>query len=259
MSVVSDRVALNRNNLKLGGFVVFGLAFLALALPAFLEPMTFWIGIVLGDYAYPTHELHHFLLGTYLGLLFLGVVAQAVYPSKRVGALHGTIVLFAAAVIGVTLTDGFDPILLLLLGLLVGMTLTHPVGTAQLPSRENFDSLLGALALVTLIGGLAFAGIEWNAQLTAEDAHVVFGHYIFTGAAGLSVGVLAIYGSLRGINWRHPIYSASVLILVLGVASMVYPSAAQGSSFGVIGGILVALWALVLVLVAERNAIQKRL
>lgn len=260
MSVVTDRLRLTTVHLRLGLFAVFGIGFLAMAVPGFLEPMTFWIGIVIGDYAYPTHELHHFLLGTYFGVLFLGVLAQAVYPSRHVGALHTSLILFTAAIIGLIVTGAFDVGLLILLGLLVGMVLAHPSGMDQLPSRDTFDPTLGVMAGVTAIGAVVFASIEWYAQITVNDPHVAFGHYIFTGAIGLSIAVLTLYGSFRGMHWRFPIYTAGLFLFVLGVSSIRYPGAEQGSSLGVIGGVVVTLWAIVLIVIAERgDALRHRL
>lgn len=238
---------------KLVLFALFGLAFLGLGLPAFFEPMTFWTGIVLGDHGFPTHELHHFVLGSLFGLLFLGVVAQAVRPANRVGALHTSLAVWLCLTVVFAAAGDFSPMFLLLLALLVGMAVTHPAGRDQVPSLDDVGRPMAALAGITALGGLAFAGVELNAYFTADDAHVEFGHYLFTAALGASLAVLAPYASLRGTGWRFPAYAAALFLAVIGLGSVVYPGAEQGSSLGVGLGLAVALLAVAFVAVAERG------
>lgn len=238
---------------KLAGFALFGIGFLALALPAFAEPMTFWTGIFVGEYGYPSHELHHFVLGSVLGLLLLGVLVQAVRPSKRVGALHGTLIIWIALTASFSIAGEFSPVHLLLLGLLVGMAATHPVGTEQLPSRAQIDWAFVAVAVVTALGALSFGVIELNAHFARDDAHVAFDHYLFMATTGFSIAGLVLYSSVRHIGWRFPAYSAAFFMGVIGAASIVYPGASQGSSLGVVLGLIVLLWTGVFIVMAERG------
>jgi len=240
-----------RNQVMLGAFTLFGVAFLALAAPAVLEPMTFWTGIVLGDYIYPTHELHHLVLGSVFPVLLLGVLIQAVQPTKRVGALHTSVIIWAAVVVVFTISGEFSPIQVILLGLLGGMVVTHPAGRDQLPSPEQLDKPMLAVAGVTAVGAIAFAGIELQSHFTAEDAHVGFDHYLFMAVAGVSIATLAVYSSFRVEGWRFPLYSAAFLLAVIGGGSIIYPGAEQGSSLGVVLGAVVVVWAVLLVGLAE--------
>ena len=239
--------------IKLALFGLFGIVFLALSLPAFLEPMTFWTGIVLGDYAYPGHELHHLVLGSVLPLLLLGVIAQAYRPSVRFGALHTSIIIWIALTVVFAIGGEFSPIHLILLALLLGMVVFHPTGIGQRPSLEGLSQPMLVLAIVTAIGGFVFAGVELLTHLEATDDHVAFGHYLFMATAGLSIGALAVYGSIKETGWRFPIYGAGFLLVVIGAGSVLYPGAEQGSSLGVVLGMLVILWGIFLVVVAERG------
>lgn len=234
-------------------FALFGLGFLGLSLPAMLEPMTFWTGIVLGEYAYPTHELHHLVLGSVFPILLAGVLIQAYRPGRRVGALHTSLVIWASLVLIFAVGGGFSPIHVVLLGLLGGMTLTHPAGRKQLPSFDNVNRPLLALAALTAVGAVGFAGVELLSHYTAADAHVGFDHYLFMATAGLSIAVLAVYASLRGVGWRFPTYTVGMLLIVIGAGSVVYPGAQQGSSLGVPFGVIVVLWALLFLGIAERG------
>ena len=253
MSATSTGTKLSLERVKLGLFALFGLGFLALAVPAFAEPMTFWTGIVLGDYRFPTHELHHLVLGSVFPVLLLGVLVQAIRPSRRVGALHSAILIWGSLTVVFAVGGEFSPIHLVLLGLLLGMALTHPAGADQLPSRDSLDTRLAVLAAITAVGALAFAGIELNAHLTVEDGHTALGHYLFMATAGVSIAGLAVYGSVHGIGWRYPTYAAAFLVAVVGLGSVIYPGAEQGSSLGVGLGAVVFLWALAFVVVAERG------
>jgi len=239
--------------LKRGLFVAFILGFLALAVPAAIEPMTFWTGIVLGDYAYPMHELHHFVLASVFTLLLLGVVTQAIRPARRVGALHSSVLIWASLTVVFGATGSFSPIHLVLLGALVGAVLAHPAGRSQLPDTASVSSVMAAVAGLTALGALVFAGMEVNTHLSSTDSHAALGHYQFMGTTGVSIAALALYGSLRGTSWRFPVYGAAALLAVIGLASIVYPGTEQGSSLGVGLGAVVVGWAVLFVLVAERG------
>lgn len=251
ITAYAQRIGIER--LRLGIFGLIGLVFLALSLPAVLEPMTFWTGIVLGDYAFPTHELHHLVLGSVFPILLLGIIVQAYRPTNRVGALHTSLIIWTALVIVFTIGGQFSPIQVVLFGLLVGMVLTHPTGRDQIPSLGNIDTAVLAVAGVTAIGAVIFAGVELQSHFHAGDAHVGFDHYLFMATAALSIGALAVYGSLRGVGWRFPTYSAGFLLVVIGAGSVIYPGAEQGSSLGVPLGLFIILWAVLLVGLVERR------
>ena len=253
MSTVSLQQRITAINFRLVLFGLFGLVFLALSLPALLEPMTFWTGIVLGDYLYPSHELHHLVLGSVFPILLLGVLVQVYRPSERVGALHTSLIIWASLVIVFAIGGEFSPIQVVLFGLLVGMAITHPAGKGQLPTLDAVNGVTIAVAALTAIGALALAGTELHSHLFVNDDHVGFDHYLFMATTGMSIAALALYGSLRGIGWRFPLYSAAFLLFVIGAGSVIYPGAEQGSSLGVVLGIFVILWAFVLVGLVERG------
>ncbi len=238
---------------KSGIFAAFLLGFLALAAPAVIEPMTFWTGIVFGDYTYPTHELHHFVLASVFTVLLLGVLVQAIRPTRRVGALHSSVLIWASLTLVFAGTGGFSPIHLVLLGLLGGAVLTHPAGREQVPDSASVPPVMAAASGLTALGALAFAGVELSTHLTSTDSHAALGHYQFMATTGVAIAALSLYGSLRGTGWRFPVYSAAALVAVIGLASIVYPGAEQGSSLGVGLGVVAVAWAVVFVLVAERG------
>lgn len=252
MSTTIERFDLSIDRIRLLLCAASGIAFLALAGPAFAEPMLLWTGIVLGDYLYPSHELHHLVFGSVIPLLLLGVIVQVFRPTRRAGALHTSIVIWIALTAAFVVSGNVNPIFIVLLGLLLAMALAHPTGYAQIPSVASLDRRMLVLASVTAIGTFVLAGFEISAQLTAADAHVEFDHYLLMAATWISIGILAIYGSVRGIAWRFPHYAAVVLLVVIGAGSILYPGAEQGSSLGIGGGILAIIWAALLVIIAER-------
>ena len=258
MSARAAPIGLSVDRVRIGLFALFGLGFLALAVPAFAEPMTFWTGIVFGDYAYPSHEVHHFVLGGLFSVLLLGVLAQAIRPRNRVGALHTAIIIWASLTVVFTAGGEFSPIQLVLFGLLAGMAATHPAGREQLPSPSDLDRAMAVVAAMTALAVLAFAFGELSAHRTATDDHVVFGHYTFMATAGVSVAALGLYASFRGTGWRFPVYAAAVCIAIVGLGSIAYPGVEQGSSLGVGLGAATTLWAIVFVAVAEREALGFR-
>ncbi|MEY7849274.1 hypothetical protein AB7C87_08755 [Natrarchaeobius sp. A-rgal3] len=246
-------VSFARQHLKDGVFVAFVLGFLALSVPAFAEPMTFWTGIVFGGYGYPTHELHHFVLGSVFTVLLLGVIGQAIRPSRRVGALHSSVLIWLSLTVVFAITGDFSPVHLVLLALLLGAVLTHPAGASQRPDAKALQPAMVAVGVLTAVGAIAFAGLELHAHLAVSDDHTALGHYQFMATTGTSIAALSLYGCLRGPGWRFPVYAGAALLSVIGLASIAYPGAEQGSSLGVGLGIVVVGWAVLFVLVAERN------
>ena len=252
MAISRDELPIDR--ICVGLFAVFGIAFLALAVPAALEPMTFWTGILLGDYAYPSHELHHLVLGMVFPVLLLGVIAQAYRPRRRVGPLYTAVCIWAALTVVFAIGGGFSPVQLVLLALLVGMVFTHPAGADQLPSLAALDRPVAVVAGLTALGALTFSAVELNAHFVANDSHVGFDHYLFMATAGVSTAGLAVVASFRPVGWRFPTYTVAFFLTVFGLGSVLYPGSEQGSSLGVFG-LLVAVWALLFLAVAERDRI----
>ena len=257
-ATVLSRIRANER-ITLGLYALFGIAFLALTLPVALDPLTFWTGIFLGDYAYETHELHHFVLGGLFTVLLLGVIVQAVRPTRRVGALHAVVLIWVAVMVTFTVGGEFSPIQLLLFAFLLGMVLVHPLGREQLPRMDDLDRRMAAVAAVIAVGATVGAGIELYTDLYGVDdpiavnhsEHVAFGHYLSTAAAYLTIGALAVYASLRGVGWRYPAYSAAGLLGLLGAASIAYPGEEQSSSLGVPLGAVALVLAVVFLAVAE--------
>ena len=243
----------NASHLRLGLMYLCGVLFLALSLPVLLEPMLYWTGIIFGGYEYPTHEVHHFVLGIVLISLLLGIISQAYRPSDRPAALHSSIIIWGWFTIFFTIGDGFEPMFVVLLGLLIAMALFHPAGSSQLPEASSFSRPFGYLAILTAVLAFGFAGNELLTHLNVTDAHVSLSHYLFMATAAASVGTLLIRGSFSDRDWRYPIYLATAFIVIFGLASIVYPGAEQGSSAGQIGGAICVLWAGTLLIIAERG------
>ncbi len=240
--------------LRMGVFALCNVGFLVLALPAVLEPMTFWTGIVLGDYAYPTHELHHIVMASVFGVLLLGVIAQAMRPSQRVGALHSSVLLWLSLTLVFAGTGDFSSMHLVLLGLLLGAVVSHPAGATQIPQTTNLERSMLVVGVLTALGGIALAGTELATHVSVADEHAGFGHYQFMAVTGLGIAALSLYGCLRGIGWRFAVYGSAALLAVFGLTSILYPGAEQGSSLGVGLGGAAVLWAIVFVSVSERTA-----
>lgn len=240
------------DRLRFGLMAVFGLGFLGLSLPMLADPLLFWTDIVFGGHNYPSHELHHFVLGIVMGLLILGLVVQVYRPSQRTAALHTSIAIWGWFTIFFTIGQGFEPMFIVLLLLLGGVAVFHPAGKDQFPIAESLARPLGYITLLTAVAAFAFAGNELIAHRTLADSHVTLGHYLFMATGAASVGTLMIRGSFTERDWRFALYAAAACMIVFGAASIGYPGAEQGSSIGVIGGLVVIIWAIGILVVAER-------
>ena len=80
-------------------FYAITIAFLAFLLVALAEPLRFTYLAWTPGYEFPTHRVHHVMIGGVLTALVLGVAAQLYRPTKRVGA-------FLLAVIGIDYLRG---------------------------------------------------------------------------------------------------------------------------------------------------------
>lgn len=237
-------------------FYAVTLAFVAFLLFTLQEPLQFSYAAWLPGYEQPAHRVHHVMIGSILALLVLGVLVQLYRPSRRVGAfvlsslVVGTV--FVATVIGAGIEGGIGlavfVIPLIVLGLL------HPTVRQFRPSRATMDRRMMVLALVGAIPLILYGIFQLNLQMTMVDDHVAFEHYLMMAGGAFTIGLGAILAAFRPIGWRALVYGIGALAVVVAVASIVFPGGEQGTNFGLVGGALVVLWAIVFVAVAELRA-----
>lgn len=243
---------------RMPAFYAVTVAFVAFLVAAMNEPMQFAVLAWTPDYGFFTHRVHHVMIGGLLVLLTTSVAVQLYRPVERVGAyLFAALAVGSLAIVSVVV-DGLGALaeLAIFIVPLVVLGVLHPGLRSFRPTRETIDGRLLAVAAVAAVPLVAFAALQTNLQLTLSNDHVAFTHYVFMAAGAVTIGVGALVASTRPTGVRFLVYSAAVLVALVGVASMLYPEPVQGVNFGVIGGGLAVLWAVCLVAVAELGSRQ---
>ncbi len=237
-------------------FYAVTVAFLGFLLLALNEPMRFVALAWTPEYGFPTHRVHHVMIGGLLTLLVASVAVQLYRPAIRVGAYLLAAIAIGSLVVVTLLTEGFGAAseLAIFVIPLVIIGLLHPGLRSFRPSRETLDVRMLALAGGAAIALLAFAAVQMNLQLTAANDHAVFEHYLMMAGGALTIAVGALVAAFRPAGWRVLAYGVAALVALVGIASVAFPAGVQGTNFGIVGGVLAVLWAAGFVAVAEYGA-----
>lgn len=231
-------------------------AFLGLLLLALSEPMRFVALAWTAEYGFPTHRVHHVMIGALLTLLAASVAVQLYRPAKRVGAYLLAAITVGTLTVVAAVTGGLAAVseLLVFVVPLVIIGLLHPGLRSFRPGRETVDVRMLALAGGAAVALLAFAAIQLNLQLTAADEHAAFEHYQMMAGGTLTIAAGALLAAFRPVGWRFLAAGVAALAAVVGIASVAFPAAEQGITFGIAGGVLAVLWAVAFLAVAEYGA-----
>lgn len=235
-------------------YAFYGAVVLAIGVPVALVQgplaylVTGWTGFL------GTHSVHDLVIFALVWMGLLGLVVQFYRPVDRVNAILAMpAVMVPAAVIG--FATGTE---LAMMGVIFGAVsllalALHPTGRSLLsfdraPSANRL--LVGLFALGALVM-VAYGGLELVKQFTITDEHAVIQHYGNTALAAFYVAFMGGLAVFRRRDWRFAAWSAGFVALYIGASSAVFPSAE--SSLGMLGGVLVAVWALAFVGLVERE------
>lgn len=254
-TVERARTRVTTDGLRMGAFYVVTVAFLGFLLLALSEPLRFSYLAWTPGHEFPIHRVHHVMIGGILGLLVLAVAAQLYRPAERVGAFLLAATLVGAVLVVELIATGpaalaeyaIFAIPLVLIGLF------HPGLRSMVVSRTRVDRRVLAVAAVGAIPLAVFTAYQLSLQVTLADEHVMFGHYAMMATGMLAIAVGAMLASLRPAGWRALAYGVAALAIVVGIASVAFPDPVQGANPGVVGGLLVIVWAVVYLAVAERS------
>lgn len=228
-------------------------AFLAFLVFALREPMAMALTGWTAEYAFPTHRVHHIMIGGMLTVFFLTVAVQLYRPIRQIGAIQAALTFVIVALVVTLIASGTAAAgeLLIFAIPVTLIALLHPGVRRLLPDRSRVDLRLLALAAAGTVGFAVIAIGELVAHTSLANDHVAFGHYEFMSIVLISIGLFAFLGAFRPAGWRILIYAAAVLAALYAVASLAFPGAEQGSSLGVITALVVLGWAIGLIAVAE--------
>lgn len=241
---------------RMPAFYVLTAGFLAFLLFALAETMAMAATGWLPDYGFPTHRVHHLMIGGLLTVFAASIAVQLYRPSQRVGAMQLAVIFVIAALVLTSLASG----LMAAAGLLVfvvpvlAIAALHPSRSEMVPRMDPLEGPLLGWAAVGAIGFGVLAAAEYVSHTTLADDHVAFGHYEFMLIALVTIGLFAVIGALRPRGWRALVYAAAALAVVFAAGSLAFPGVEQGSSLGTIGAIAMIAWAIGFVGLAEFGA-----
>lgn len=214
----------------------------------FLFVVTGWGGFL------GSHSVHDLAIFAVVWMGLLGLAVQFYRPVERVTAILAMPLIMApAAVVG--FATGTE---LAMMGVIFGALgllalALHPAGRSLLrfDRVEPSNRLLVGLFAVGALVMVAYGGLELLKQFTLTDDHAILQHYGNLAIAALYVAVMGGLAVFRQRDWRFAAWSAGFVAIYIGASSAVFPSAA--SSLGLVGGVLVAVWAVAFVGLVERT------
>jgi hypothetical protein len=181
------------------------------------------------------------------------MAVQFYRPTERVNAiLWLPFGLLLSAAIGLVTGTVFAEIVLIVAGVSLVPLVLHPAGRAvlQFDRVASRNRLLVGLYAVGAIFLVVYGGQELVKQFTLTGENVLRAHY---GDTAIMAFHMVVWGGLavfRRRDWRFATWAAGVLAFYLGLSSAVFPDAS--SSLGLVGGVLVAIWAIAFDAMTER-------
>lgn len=241
-----------------GLFLLVSLAFFGLMAGILAYAFTGWFQAAeLG-----IHQLHETLASAFFWSLIAGMLFTVVRPAQTIGALRQTLAMLAAFLL--LLLAGFSDNLMgplvmmsILFVLAVATAALHPARHKILRREGRLQPLLLGLAAVAAIPLLSYALNQLQIQIGSNpaDAHAEVGHWMIMSAYGVAIVLYGLLASLRSPGWRVPAWSAGILAVLFGLASILMP--AQASSVGATWGAAAIVWGVLFVAAAEWTAARR--
>lgn len=211
------------------------------------QVVTGWTG------SFGSQSIYALVLAAGFWTALLGMAVQFYRPTERVNAIIWMpSALLLSGAIGFATGTVFAKVTLILAAVSLVPVVLHPAGRSVLRFDRvvSPNRLLVGLYAVGAIFLVFYGGQELVKQFTLTGEDALRGHY---GDLALSAFFSAVWGGLavfRQRDWRYAAWAAGFIALYLGVSSAVFPDAS--SSLGLVGGVLVAAWAIALVALTER-------
>ncbi|MDX1687359.1 MAG: hypothetical protein R3248_05185 [Candidatus Promineifilaceae bacterium] len=242
-----------------GLFLLVSLAFFGLMAGILAHLFTGWFSAAeLG-----VHQLHETLGSALFWSLIAGMAFTVVRPAQMISALRQTLFMLAAFLL--LLLASFSESLmgpLVMMSILFVLTavtaVLHPTRHALLRVREGFNPGLLALTIIAAIPLLPYALNQLQIQIGASpgDPHAEVGHWMIMSAYGVAIVLYGLLASLRSSGWRVPAWSAGILAVLFGLASLLLPT--QASAVGPTWGTVAVAWGVLFVAAAEWTAVARR-
>lgn len=241
-----------------GLFLLVSLAFFGLMAGILAYAFTGWFQAAeLG-----IHQLHEIMGSALFWTLIAGMAFTVVRPAGTISALRQTLFMLAAFVL--LLLGSFSEALmgpLVMMSILFVLTAVaaalHPNRHKVLRLGEGVQPWLLGLTIVAAVPLLPYALNQLQIQIGASpgDPHAEVGHWMIMSAYGVAIILYGVLASLRAPGWRVPAWSAGILAVLFGAASILMPT--QASSVGATWSIMAIVWGALFVAAAEWTAARE--
>ena len=199
------------------------------------------------------HRIHDITFGLLNATAAVGMLAQLRTPSTNVAGQLMALIPWGALGLIAILTS--TPIRFAPFPLFAGLTL---LATVLHPRRRELFRVFSAsrvnwvmvvLVIILAISFLPVTSRNISLQRNLTNDHATLGHYGFMAAFCITVPAVGFLASLRPDGWRFPAWTAGLLPVLLGVASLMYSGV--DSSLGPSWSLAAIAWGLVYVASAE--------
>ena len=241
-----------------GLFLLVSLGFFGLMAGILVYAFTGWFSAAeLG-----IHQLHEIMGSALFWTLIAGMAFTVARPAKTISALRQTLLMLAAFILLLlaSLSEALMPPLVMMSILFVLTAVTaalHPARHELLRVSEGVRPGLLGLSVIAAIPLLPYALTQLQIQIGASpgDPHAEVGHWMIMSAYGVGIVLYGLLASLGSAGRRVPAWSAGILAVLFGVASIVMP--AQASSVGATWGIAAVVWGALFIAAAEWTAARE--
>lgn len=231
--------------------VVFLLVWLTIFSEGLIGVFRIWLDpSIAGD-----HFVHGATFMTMIWILGLGILVQLYRPAERVTAMQVAlvVVIVGLLIVPIQIAAGtFDPMLLVFFAPVIIAAALHPA-RGELLARDIISEaaarpVLLALVALAVVSVALYAAGQANLQLTLTDDHAADEHYSSMVAYVGTMIVLAALAAVSDTPRRFAAYAASLVAVVLAVASVYQPTV---SAIDPTWSALAGLWGLAVVTAFE--------
>lgn len=208
--------------------------------PVFAHVVTGWTG------SFGSQSIYALVLATGMWTGLLGKAIQFYRPSERVNTiLLMPFYVLQSPAVGLATGIVFAIVTLILAAASLVPLMLHPAKRSVLRFDRvaSQSQLLVGLYAVGAISLVVYGAQELVEQFTLTGEEALRGHYGDLALSTLSAAVLGGLAIFRRHDWRFVTWEAGNLALSRGASSAGFPDAS--SSLGLVGGVLVAAWAIV--------------
>lgn len=209
--------------------------------------------VIAGDVG---HRLHFLALSVFIWIALIGTVVQLRKPEIRqapmIMALSVPVALAVGELVTGTYTFAGTAPLLVPLALI---TLLHP-SLGQLYRVRKMERTMAASVVPAAAALAPFAYQQGQLQHLAVpgDTHAALGHWSYMVSYALLIVLLGLLGASDRSGWRLVAWVSGSLAVMLGLQSLMYPTAASTIAFP--WAVAALLWGAAYLYLTERRARQ---